>query len=69
MFIALRPQILGSTSAGEFVAYTTAAGMLARPIKALTDINEKIHRGRWPQHIQVFKLLDMPEEKKYRDVH
>ncbi|ENU62310.1 lipid A export permease/ATP-binding protein MsbA [Acinetobacter lwoffii] len=62
MFIALRPQILGDTSAGEFVAYITAAGMLARPIKALTDINEKIQRGMAAAH-SVFELLDMPEEK------
>ncbi|MCJ0927457.1 lipid A export permease/ATP-binding protein MsbA [Acinetobacter lwoffii] len=62
MFIALRPQILGDTSAGEFVAYITAAGMLARPIKALTDINEKIQRGMAATH-SVFELLDMPEEK------
>ena len=62
MFIALRPQILGDTSAGEFVAYISAAGMLARPIKALTDINEKIQRGMAAAH-SVFELLDMPEEK------
>ncbi|MCU4448706.1 lipid A export permease/ATP-binding protein MsbA [Acinetobacter lwoffii] len=62
MFIALLPQILGDTSAGEFVAYITAAGMLARPIKALTDINEKIQRGMAAAH-SVFELLDMPEEK------
>ncbi len=36
--------------------------MLARPIKALTDINEKIQRGMAAAH-SVFELLDMPEEK------
>lgn len=62
MYIALRPEILGDTSAGEFVAYITAAGMLAKPIKALTDVNEKIQRGMAAAH-SVFELLDMPEEK------
>src|SRR5690606_12742999 len=62
MCIALHPQILCNTSASEFVAYITAAGMLARPIKALTDINEKIQRGMAAAH-SVFELLDMPEEK------
>mgnify|MGYP001205241966 CR=1 FL=1 len=62
MFIALRPEILRDTSAGEFVAYITAAGMLARPIKALTDVNEKIQRGMAAAH-SVFDLLDMPEEQ------
>ncbi len=62
MFIALRPQILGQTSAGEFVAYITAAGMLAKPIKTLTDVNEKIQRGMAAAH-SVFELLDLPEEQ------
>jgi subfamily B ATP-binding cassette protein MsbA len=62
MFIALRPEILRDTSAGEFVAYITAAGMLAKPIKALTDVNEKIQRGMAAAH-SVFELLDLPEEQ------
>ena len=62
MFIALRPEILRETSAGEFVAYITAAGMLAKPIRSLTDINEKIQRGMAAAH-SVFELLDLPEEE------
>lgn len=62
MWIALRPEILRETTAGEFVAYITAAGMLARPIKALTDINEKIQRGMAATY-SVFELLDLDEEK------
>lgn len=62
IWIALRPEILRDTSAGEFVAYITAAGMLSKPIKALTDINEKLQRGMAAAH-SVFELLDMPEEK------
>ncbi len=62
IWIALRPEILRDTSAGEFVAYITAAGMLSKPIKALTDVNEKIQRGMAAAH-SVFELLDLPEEK------
>ena len=62
MWIALRPEILQDTSAGQFVAYITAAGMLSRPIKALTDVNEKIQRGMAAAH-SVFEILDLPEEK------
>ena len=61
IWIALRPEILQDFSAGEFVAYITAAGMLSKPIKALTDINEKLQRGMAAAH-SVFELLDMPEE-------
>lgn len=61
VWIALRPQIFGDTSAGEFVAYITAAGLLGKPIKNLTDVNEKLQRGLAAAH-SVFELLDMPEE-------
>jgi subfamily B ATP-binding cassette protein MsbA len=36
--------------------------MLSRPIKALTDVNEKIQRGMAAAH-SVFEILDLPEEK------
>lgn len=62
IWIALRPEILRDTNAGEFVAYITAAGMLSKPIKALTDVNEKLQRGMAAAH-SVFELLDLPEEK------
>lgn len=62
IWIALRPEILRETTAGEFVAYITAAGMLAKPIKALTDVNEKLQRGMAAAY-SVFELLDLPEEQ------
>ncbi len=62
VWIALRPQIFGDTTAGEFVAYITAAGLLGKPIKSLTDVNEKLQRGMAAAH-SVFELLDLPEEQ------
>lgn len=35
--------------------------MLSKPIRALTDVNEKIQRGMAAAH-SVFELLDLPEE-------
>ena len=64
IWIALRPQVLGNTSAGEFVAYITAAGLLAKPIKSLTDINEKLQRG-WLLPIQYLNYW-ICLKKKYR---
>lgn len=61
VWLALRPQILGDTSAGEFVAFITAAGLLSKPVKALTEVNEKIQRGLAAAQ-SVFELLDEPEE-------
>ena len=62
IWIALRPEILGDTTAGEFVAYLTAAGLLSKPIRALTDINEKIQRGLAAAH-SIFEIIDMPPEE------
>lgn len=62
VWIALRPQILGDTSAAEFVAYITAAGLLSKPVRSLTEVNEKIQRGLAAAH-SVFDLIDTPAEK------
>lgn len=62
LWIALRPEVLGDTSAGEFVAYIAAAGLISKPVKNLTDINEKLQRGLAAAH-SVFELLDLPEEQ------
>lgn len=61
VWVALQPQIMGNVSAGEFVSYITAAGMLARPIRTLTEMNEKIQRGI-AASASVFELIDMPGE-------
>lgn len=45
IWVALQPGITGQTSPGEFVAYITAAGLMAKPIKSLTEVNEKLQRG------------------------
>lgn len=62
IWIALRPEILGDTSAGEFVAYLTAAGLLSKPIRSLTDVNEKIQRGLAAAY-SIFDIIDMPPEE------
>ncbi|MFZ5561131.1 MAG: lipid A export permease/ATP-binding protein MsbA [Pseudomonadota bacterium] len=61
VWVALQPQIMGGVTAGEFVAYITAAGLLAKPVRSLTDINEKIQRGI-AASASVFELLDLPSE-------
>ncbi len=61
VWVALRPEILSSTSAGDFVAYITAAGLISKPLRALTDVNEKIQRGVSAAH-SVFTMIDTPPE-------
>ncbi|MBF7687649.1 lipid A export permease/ATP-binding protein MsbA [Acinetobacter rathckeae] len=62
MWLALRPEVLGNTSAAQFVSFITAAGMLSKPIKNLTTVNEKLQRGLAAAH-SVFEILDLAEEK------
>lgn len=61
VWIALQPQILSGTSAGEFIAFITAAGLLSKPIRALTDVNEKLQRGLAATK-SIFELLDQQNE-------
>ncbi|OOR91109.1 lipid A export permease/ATP-binding protein MsbA [Moraxella caviae] len=62
IWLSLRPEILGNTSAGEFASYLVAAGLLARPVKALTDVNQRLQRGI-AAGVSIFELLDKAEEK------
>lgn len=62
VWLSLRPEVLGNMSAGQFSSFLIAAGLLARPVKALTDVNQKLQRGL-AGGASVFELLDMPEER------
>lgn len=62
IWIALQPSITGNISPGEFVAYITAAGMLAAPVRSLTDVNEKLQRGIAAAQ-SVFEVLDEQPEQ------
>ena len=46
---------------GEFLAYMAAAGMMQKPLKALTAVNVKIQRGITGA-ASVFELMDTPAE-------
>ena len=61
MYMALSPLVNTASSAGEFVAFITAATMMAKPIRQLTDVNSKIQQGIAASH-SVFELLDSPSE-------
>lgn len=62
VWLSLRPEVLGGMTAGQFASFLIAAGLLARPVKALTDVNQKLQRGL-AGGASVFKLLDTLEER------
>lgn len=62
VWISLRPEVLGEATAGEFIAYLTAIGLLSKPVRSLTDVNVKLQRGI-AAGFSVFGLIDSPEEE------
>ncbi|MCK5667409.1 MAG: ATP-binding cassette domain-containing protein, partial [Thiotrichaceae bacterium] len=64
MYLAL--VILREASAGEFIAYLTAAFLLPRPIRLLGDANGEIQRGIAAAET-LFEVMDEPDEKDEGD--
>lgn len=61
VWLALRPEVLGDTTAGEFIAYIGAAGLLSKPVKNLTDVNQGLQKGLAAAD-SIFSLLDETPE-------
>ncbi len=64
MYLALI--LMRDAGAGEFVAYLTAAFLLPRPIRQLSDANGEIQRGIAAAE-SLFEVLDVPKEKDQGD--
>ncbi|MFP3354044.1 lipid ABC transporter permease/ATP-binding protein, partial [Pseudoalteromonas sp. SIMBA_153] len=62
VWLALRPAVIDDISAGEFISYIAAAGLLSKPVRSLTDINQKLQKGLAAGE-SIFALLDEPEEE------
>ncbi|WP_245832283.1 lipid A export permease/ATP-binding protein MsbA [Oceanospirillum sanctuarii] len=45
VWLALDPNIMQGMTPGEFIAFITAASLMAKPIRQLTEINNAIQRG------------------------
>ncbi len=62
VWLALRPAVIDNISAGEFISYIAAAGLLSKPVRSLTDVNQMLQRGIAAGE-SIFALLDEPEEQ------
>ena len=62
VWLALRPEVINDISAGEFISYIAAAGLLSKPVRSLTDVNQQLQRGIAAGE-SIFALLDEPEEQ------
>ena len=61
IWLALDPTISASMSAGDFVAFIGAAGMLSKPMRQLTEVNSILQKGIAAAY-SIFAFLDMAEE-------
>lgn len=61
IFLALHPLLSTGMSAGEFIAFITAAGLIAKPLRSLTEVNSAIQRGIAAAQ-SIFELIDQPAE-------
>lgn len=61
-WLALDPTVLEAMSPGGFVAFFGAAGMLAKPVRQLSEINSQIQKGLAAAS-DIFEQLDEEPEK------
>jgi len=62
IWLALAPEVRGNMSAGSFVVIIAAASTMAKPVRQLTQVNEKIQRGVAAAR-DLFRVIDAPPEK------
>jgi subfamily B ATP-binding cassette protein MsbA len=62
MYFAMEPEIMATMNTGEFIAFITAAGMLTKPLRQLTDVNSVIQKGIAAAQ-SVFETMDEPAEQ------
>lgn len=62
IWLAMSPNFFSNKSAGDFVTFLTMAGLLAKPIRQLSQVNSVIQRGLSAAQ-SIFELLDQGSEK------
>lgn len=59
--LLLRPEVAGGMSSGAVITYIGLAGLLANPIKRLSDVNARLQRGL-AAAVDIFAQLDRDAE-------
>jgi len=68
VWMAMTPSFFADKSAGDFVAFLTMAGLLAKPIRQLSQVNSVIQRGLSAAE-SIFGLMDEKRERDQGDFH
>ncbi|MDT8397275.1 MAG: lipid A export permease/ATP-binding protein MsbA [Pseudomonadales bacterium] len=61
IWFAMAPEALAQITAGQFVAFITAAGMLLKPIRQLSNVNSEVQKGL-AAAASIFRLIDEAPE-------
>ncbi|GAA3907167.1 lipid A export permease/ATP-binding protein MsbA [Halomonas cibimaris] len=61
VWVAMAPSLLNDMTPGEFVAFITAAALMVKPVRQLTEINSQIQKGI-AAATELFGLIDEPTE-------
>lgn len=62
VYLVLDPVLLADMSAGKVIAFITTAGLLAKPIRQLSEVNATIQRGLAAAQ-DIFEVFDEPPER------
>ncbi|WNK21446.1 lipid A export permease/ATP-binding protein MsbA [Halomonas piscis] len=62
VWVAMAPSLLNDMTPGEFVAFITAAALMVKPVRQLTEINSQIQKGI-AASTELFGLMDEPAEE------
>ncbi|MFG6159745.1 lipid A export permease/ATP-binding protein MsbA [Halomonas sp. 1390] len=62
VWLAMSPALMADMTPGEFVAFITAAALMAKPVRQLTEINATIQKGIAAAG-ELFGLLEEPPER------
>ncbi|KPQ25719.1 MAG: lipid A export permease/ATP-binding protein MsbA [Halomonas sp. HL-48] len=61
VWLAMAPALMASMTPGEFVAFITAAALMVKPVRQLTEINSEIQKGIAAAS-ELFGLMDVAPE-------
>lgn len=62
VYLVLPPVSLGELSSGQLVAFLTAAGLLAKPIRSLSEVQGIVQKGLAAAE-DIFAFIDSPAER------
>lgn len=61
-WLALSPTLMNGMSPGDFVSFITAASLMSKPVKSLTEVNGDIQKGLTAA-AEIFDLIDRDKER------